>query len=215
MKMTVTSLAVAMSLAVPVAAQAQEAALPDQLSWTAYDLGSAGYNQAVAIGSALKNAYGTNLRVLPGKNDIARSEPLRQGKVDFSATGIGGVYMAQEGVFEYGAQNWGPQMVRVLIANNSSEVGLAVGVTRAACEKAGKPDCEGFEYSDLEGMNIAYVKGSPALNVAMEAYLAYAGLTWDDVNRVEFGGFGDSGTGLGAGASGVMSSAHVWTSSRP
>ena len=187
-------------LAVP--AFAQDVELPGQVSWTAYDLGSAGYNQAVAIGSAFKNAYGTNLRVLPGKNDVARSEPLRQGKVDFSATGIGGTYMAQEGAFEYGAENWGPQQVRVILAN-VGPVGLSVAVTRAACEKAGKPDCEGFTYADMKGLRVAEVRGAPALNVAMEAYLAYGGLTWDDVEVVEFGGYGDSWKALGSGQSDV------------
>lgn len=188
------------AIAFAVPAFAQDVKLPGQVSWTAYDLGSAGYNQAVAIGSAFKNAYGTNLRVLPGKNDVARSEPLRQGKVDFSATGIGGTYMAQEGVFEYAAPNWGPQPVRALLAN-MGDVGLSVGVTRAACEKVGKPDCEGFTYADLKGMRVGEVRGAPSLNVAMEAYLAYGGLTWDDVEVVEFGGFGDSWKALGTGQS--------------
>ena len=60
-------------------ANAAEVKLPGQLAWTAYGTGSAGYNQSVAIGAALKTATGTNLRVLPGKNDVARTEPLRQG----------------------------------------------------------------------------------------------------------------------------------------
>ncbi|MCL5775932.1 TAXI family TRAP transporter solute-binding subunit [Limibaculum sp. FT325] len=179
-------------------AGAAELTLPGQLAWTAYDTGSAGYNQAVAIGAALKNATGTNLRVLPGKNDVARSEPLRQGKVDFSATGVGGSFMAQEGVFEFGAEGWGPQPVRVLVANNGGAVGLAMGVAADVCEKVGKPGCEGFQYSDLKGMRIAWVKGAPALNVNNTAYLAYGGLTWDDVERVEFGGFGDAWKGMGA-----------------
>ncbi|QIE55296.1 TAXI family TRAP transporter solute-binding subunit [Pikeienuella piscinae] len=166
-------------------AAAQE--LPDQLAWTAYDTGSAGYNQAVAIGAALQNATGTSLRVLPGKNDVSRTEPLRQGKVDFSATGVGGSFMAQEGVFAFGAKNWGPQKVRVLLANNGGTVGLSVGV-------AGDIGVE--NYSDLKGKRVAWVKGAPALNVNSTAYLAYGGLTWDDVERVEFGGFGDSWKGL-------------------
>ena len=169
-----------------------DAELPGQLAWTAYDTGSAGYNQAVAIGAALKDALGINLRVLPGKNDVSRNEPLRQGRVQFSANGVGGSFMAQEGVFEFADPNWGPQPVRVLLANNSPETGLALGVAAEACEKAGKPGCEGFEYSDLKGMRVSWVKGSPSLNVNNEAYLAYGGLTWDDVERVEFGGFGDS-----------------------
>jgi uncharacterized protein len=172
------------------------AELPGQIAWTAYDTGSAGYNQAVAIGSALQGALGTNLRVLPGKNDVSRNEPLRQGKVQFSANGVGGSFMAQEGVFEFGDKNWGPQPVRVLLANNGGTVGLGLAVAAEACEKAGKPGCEGFEYSDLKGMRVSWVKGAPALNVNNEAYLAYGGLTWDDVERVEFGGFGDSWAGM-------------------
>ncbi len=161
--------------------------LPGQIAWTAYDTGSAGYNQSVAIGSALKNTAGVDLRVLPGKNDVARTEPLRQGKVQFSATGVGGSFMAQEGVFAFGKKSWGPQSVRVLLANNGGAINLAVGV-------AG--DIGVTEYADLKGKRVAWVKGAPALNVNVTAYLAYAGLTWDDVTKVEFGGFGDSWKGL-------------------
>ena len=104
--------------------------------------------------------------------------------------------MAQEGVFQFGAKNWGPQPVRVLAANNGGTVGLALAVAAEACEKAGKPKCEGFTYADLKGMRVSWVKGAPALNVNNAAYLAYGGLTWDDVERVEFGGFGDSWKGM-------------------
>lgn len=161
--------------------------LPKQLSWTAYGTGSAGYNQAVAIGAALQDAAGINLRVLPGKNDVSRTEPLRQGRVQFSATGVGGSFMAQEGVFDFGAENWGPQPIRVLLSNNGGAINLAVGV-------AGDLGIE--TYADLKGKRVAYIVGAPALNVNTEAYLAYGGLTWDDVERVEFGGFGASWTGL-------------------
>lgn len=166
---------------------AQDIDLPKQLSWTAYGTGSAGYNQSVAIGAALQDAVGVNLRVLPGKNDISRTEPLRQGRVQFSATGVGGSFMAQEGVFDFGAENWGPQPVRVLMANNGGAINLAVGVAGDLGIK---------EFSDLKGKRVAYIVGAPALNVNTEAYLAYGGLTWDDVTRVDFGGFGASWTGL-------------------
>ena len=52
------------------------------------------------------------------------------------------------------------------------------------------------EYKDLKGKRVAWVKGAPALNVNVTAYLAYAGLTWDDVVKVEFGGFGHSWAGM-------------------
>ncbi len=168
-------------------ALADDIKLPEQLAWTAYGTGSAGYNQSVAIGSALKNVVGTDLRVLPGKNDVARTEPLRRGRVQFSATGVGGSFMAQEGVFVFGTKDWGPQPVRVLVANNGGAINLAVGVAGDIGVK---------EYADLKGKRVAWVKGAPALNVNVTAYLAYAGLTWDDVEKVEFGGFGDSWKGI-------------------
>ena len=174
----------AAALAAPL--KAQDLELPGQLVWTAYDTGSSGYAQAVAIGAAMQDATGTNLRVLPGKNDIARMEPVRQGRAPFSAMGVG-IYMLQEGVFEFGTDRWGPQSVRLVAMNNSGEAALAVGVAADA----------GVEtYADLKGKRVAYVKGAPALNVNMEAYLAYGGLTWDDVEVVEFGGYGDSWNGM-------------------
>lgn len=185
MKQTITAIAI-LGLSASIAA-AQDFDLPKQLSWTAYGTGSAGYNQAVAIGAALQDTAGINLRVLPGKNDISRTEPLRQGRVQFSATGVGGSFMAQEGAFDFGAQNWGPQPIRVLLANNGGAINLAVGV---ANDKGIK------NYSDLKGKRVAFIVGAPALNVNTEAYLAYGGLTWADVQRVEFGGYSASWKGL-------------------
>ena len=64
------------ALALSASAFAQK--LPDQITWTAYDVGSGGYNQAVAVGNALKNKQNITLRVLPGKNDVSRTVPLWQ-----------------------------------------------------------------------------------------------------------------------------------------
>ena len=77
--------AFAFVIALPTGASAQsDIKLPGTLTWTAYDVGSGGYNQAVAIGNALKNKLGVDLRVLPGKNDVSRNIPLRDGRVPFS-----------------------------------------------------------------------------------------------------------------------------------
>ena len=180
------SAAAALAVALAGQAMASDIKLPDTLAVTAYDTGSSGFAQMVAVGAALQEAAGVNLRILPGKNDIARMEPVRQGKAPISAMGVG-VYMTQEGVFEFGSERWGPQSVRLLMTNNAGDTALAVGVAKDA----------GVEtYADLKGKRVAWVKGAPALNVNMEAYLAYAGLTWDDVEKVEFGGYGDSWKGM-------------------
>lgn len=176
-------------------ALASDLDLPKQLSWSAYGTGSGGYNQAVAMGAALQEATGVNLRILPGKNDVARLEPLRQRKVQFSASGIG-MYFVQEAVFAFAGKNWGPQSLRVLAANNGGGFGLTVGIARDVCGDLGKPDCAGVTFADLKGKRVAWVKGAPALNIGTEAMLAFGGLTWDDVEKVEFGGFAQSWKGF-------------------
>jgi TRAP transporter TAXI family solute receptor len=160
--------------------------LPETLTWTAYDVGSGGYNQAVAIGNALKNKLQVNLRVLPGKNDISRTVPLRDGKVPFSANGVGGSYLAQEGVYEFGARDWGPQPVRSLLLNNSDAL-LTIVTAK---------DAEIVNAADLKGKRVAWVVGAPSLNQNITALLAFANLTWNDVKKVEFGGFGQAMDGI-------------------
>lgn len=160
--------------------------LPQTLVWTAYDVGSSGYAQAVGIGSVLKNAVGTNLRVLPGKNDVSRLAPLRQGTAQFSATGSDNVY-GQEAVFTFGEKEWGPQPIRLLLQNFAD--GSAVALATAA-------DANIKTLQDLKGKRVAWVRGAPALNQAVTCMLAFAGLTWDDVVKVEFGGHGPTVDGI-------------------
>jgi len=176
-----------LALTAQVNAQANaQAKLPETLTWTAYDVGSGGYNQAVAIGNALKNKYQVNLRVLPGKNDVSRNIPLRDGKAMFSANGVGGSYLAQEGVYEFGARDWGPQPVRALLLNNSDALLTIVTAKDAGIKTA----------ADFKGKRVAWVAGAPSLNQNITALLAFANLTWNDVTKVEFGGFGQAMQGI-------------------
>ena len=182
-KNTLLGAALALAIAMPVSASAQsDIKLPGTLTWTAYDVGSGGYNQAVAIGNALKNKLGVDLRVLPGKNDVSRNIPLRDGRVPFSANGVGGSYLAQEGVYEFGARDWGPQAVRSLILNNSDALLTIVTARDANIATA----------ADFKGKRVAWVLGAPSLNQNITALLAFANLTWNDVKKVEFGGFGQA-----------------------
>ena len=186
-RLKLAGLSLSAVLLAPVAfAQDNSLGLPSTLAWSAYDVGSAGYNQAVAIGNAFKQRYGVNLRILPGKNDVSRNLPLREGKVEFSANGVGGSYMAQEGIYEFGARQWGPQPVRALMLN---VVDLALTAVVAGDVGVKTP-------ADLKGKRAAWIIGSPALNQNLAAILAFAGLSWNDVQKVEFGGYGSALDGV-------------------
>ncbi len=167
------------------AASAGDVKLPKQMTWTAYGTTSTGYQQSVAIGNALKKKYGMQLNIKTGKNDVARMLPLKAHKAEFCACGIA-LYFAHEGVFMFGKENWGPQAISMSFASIGG-AGIGLAVARDTGVK---------KYSDLKGKRVAWVRGAPALNQNAASFLAYGGLTWKDVKKVEFGGFKASVDGI-------------------
>jgi len=173
------TLIAAAAFAVAAPAQAQDIKLPQTLTMTAYDTGSSGFNITVAVGKAFKDKHGTDLRVLPAGNDVARLAPLKGGRAQASAMGIG-VYFAQEGVFEFAVRDWGPQPLRLLLASSDCNA-ISLGVAKDAGVR---------EIKDLKGKRVGIVVGSPALNQNAFAILAFGGLGRNDVKLVEFSSFG-------------------------
>jgi TRAP transporter TAXI family solute receptor len=149
--------------------------LPPTITMTAYDTGTSGFNITVAIGKMMKEKYGSDVRVLPAGNDVARLQPLRVGRAAISAMGAG-VYFSQEGVFEFATKEWGPQPVQITLSSVDCN-GLSLAVAGDAGVKA---------LSDLKGKRVGFVVGSPALNQNALAMLAFANLTAKDVKIVEF-----------------------------
>lgn len=167
------------------AAHAQDVKLPQTMTFTAYDTGTAGFNIAVAVGKMLKDKYGTDLRVLPAGNDVARLAPLRAGRAMSSAMGSG-TYFAQEGVFEFGTREWGPQALQLVLSSVDCNA-ATLGVARDTGVK---------EMKDLKGKRVGFVVGSPALNQNSLAMLAFAGLKQSDVKSVEFSSYGAMWKGI-------------------
>jgi TRAP transporter TAXI family solute receptor len=168
-----------MAFAIAVPAAAQDLKLPATLTMTAYDTGSSGFNIAVAVGKAMKDKHNTDVRVLPAGNDVARLAPLKGGRAQASAMGIG-TYFAQEAVFEFAVKEWGPQPLRLLLASSDCNA-ISLGVAKDTGVK---------QIKDLKGKRVGVVVGSPALNQNAFAILAFAGLTKSDVKLVEFSSFG-------------------------
>ena len=164
---------------VTAAGVAGAADLPKQVSWTAYGTTSSGYANGIAIGNVLKKNYGTEVRLVPGKNDVSRMIPVEKGKVDLCACGTAAI-LAQEGVYDFGKKRWGPQKLRNLFNNAKGRNGTTLALANDVGVK---------NLSDLKGKRMAWVRGAPALNVNLEGFLAFGGLTWDDVKKVEFPGW--------------------------
>lgn len=167
------------------AVAAQDVKLPPNVTLTAYDTGSSGFNMAVAIGKAIKDKYGTDVRVLPAGNDVARLAPLKGGRAQASAMGIGS-YFAQEAVFEFAVKEWGPQNLQLMMASSACNA-ISLGVAKDTGVK---------EIKDLKGKRVGMVVGSPALNQNAFAVLAFGNLTRNDVKLVEFSSYGAMWKGI-------------------
>lgn len=165
--------------------KAQGVKLPETLAMTAYDTGSSGFNIAVAVGKAMKDKHGADVRVLPAGNDVARLAPLRGGRAQMSAMGVGG-FFAQEGVFEFGVKEWGPQPLRLMLSVTDCNA-VSLGVAKDTGVK---------EVKDLRGKRVGLVVGSPALNQNAFAVLAFGNLGRDDVKLVEFSSYGAMWKGM-------------------
>ena len=174
-----------LSVVAALPAMAEDVKLPPTMAVTAYDTGTAGFNIAVGVGKMMKDKYGTDVRVLPAGNDVARLAPLRAKRAITSAMGSGS-YFAQEGMFEFGAREWGPQPLQLLLSSVDCNCG-ALGVAADAGVK---------EMKDLKGKRVGFVVGSPALNQNALAVLAFGGLTQQDVKIVEFASYGAMWKGL-------------------
>ena len=181
LRATLLAAAMACASCVTSLAQDSEVSLPGTLAWSAFDVGSSGYNQAVAIGQALQNAYGISLRVIPAGNDVSRLAPVRNNRIPFAAAG-NDVFFAAEGVSAFAAPDWGPQPLRML-SSASADNCLALGT-------AG--DAGIHSMADIAGKRVAWILGAPALQTNIEAFLAFAGLTTDDVTLVEMPGYGQA-----------------------
>lgn len=179
------SVAVGAAIALLASGAVSAQGLPKTFAWSAYPTGSSGYAASVAVGNALADD-GYKLRVLPAKNDISRMTPLKTKQVQFSSMGVGS-YQSQEGVEDFGKKAWGPQPIRLVLMGWGDANNAVVATAKEANIKTA---------ADMRGKRLAWVVGGPALNQNLEAWLAYGGLTWDDVIKVTVPGWGQSLDGL-------------------
>ncbi len=181
-------------------AMAAEPDIPRSMVWTAYDLGSSGYAEATGISNAFKKRFGTRVRIIPSGTSIGRMLPLVTGKASLGFL-ANEAYFAAEGSYDFAAETWGPQDIRILMGKPTSNAIAVAG------------DVGIKTVYDLKGKRLGYVKGNPSVNVKHDAYLAFAGLTRDDVEVVWFGSYSAMKTAVLAnqldGFSSVTTSANM------
>lgn len=184
--LTATVCSAALVLGATTAVQAADTKLPDTMTWSSYDVGSAGYAEASAIADAFGKKYGTRIRIQPSGSAIGRLQPLLSGRADvgFLATET---FFAAEGVYDFSTRQWGPQDLRAIAGRPSS-----IGIFTAK-------DAGIETMADLKGKRFAYVAGNPSINVKCNAFLAFAGLSEDDLEAIMFPTYASAMSSLARG----------------
>ena len=166
-----------------ISAPAEAPRLPEIIMWSSYDVGSGGFIQASAMADGLRKEFKVKVRVLPSGTSIGRLTPLKTGAATYGFL-ADETYFAVEGLYEFSGYIWGPQDLRVVLQHPA-----AISLVATAKSGIKKP-------ADFKGKRVAWVLGSPTIYVKAEALLAFAGLTWKDVQKVEFPGYAGSLKGL-------------------
>ena len=177
---TLAALAMAGATSATLAAEPQ---LPKTMVWTAYDLGSSGYAEATGMANAFKKRFGTRVRIIPAGTSIGRMLPMVTGKASYGFL-ANEAYFAAEGSYDFAAEQWGPQDIRIVLGKPTSNAIAVAG------------DVGVKTVHDLKGKRLGYIKGNPSVNVKHDAYLAFAGLTRDDIEIVWFGSYSAMKTAL-------------------
>jgi hypothetical protein len=166
--------------------------LPSIMTWTSYDVGSSGYVQAAAVGDALTRKKNIKLRVLPAGGDISRLMPLKTGIAEYALTGTGSNF-AWKGIYDFASLDWGPQRLRQIWG----VIPYGMPMATAASVNIKTP-------RDVKGKRMSWIPGNPGINLANKGALAFAGLTWSDVEKVIFPSYGSAMKGLIEGTNDAM-----------
>jgi len=153
--------------------------LPSTMIWSVYDVGASGYVEASAIADALGKLHGTRVRLQPSGTSIGRIQPVKERRVTHGWLATE-VFFAAEGLYEYAAPSWGPQDLRCLLGRMNT---LSICVTKTSGIKT---------LQDLKGKRYALAKANTSVNAKIEPILDAAGISYKDMQIVEFPSYGAS-----------------------
>ncbi len=162
--------------------------LPKRMFWSCYDVGGTGYTQASAIADALSRKYDVKIRLLPSGTSIGRLLPVVNKKVDLGFL-ASEVWASVEGIDDFAVYEWGPQDLRVILAKPNT---FGIATTKTSGIKT---------LEELKGKRLSYVPASSSISTKWEATLAFAGLKWEDVKRIDFPSFSSAVKALKQGKS--------------
>lgn len=152
---------------------------PKLISMVAISIRSTGFAAGTGLVSTITDKTGVKFRIEPAPTSLDRQERVKSGQVEFCLSAGGHAYTLQTGLADFDVKGWGPQPTRTI---------WSAGFMFAGYMTRGNSEIK--TVADLKGKRVAAYPGYAGMHMNMEALLAYADLTWDDVKKTPVGGFG-------------------------
>jgi TRAP transporter TAXI family solute receptor len=148
---------------------------PQIINFASHTAGAGGYTLLSLVAEAIIAKEKIKVRLVPAGSDVARTLMAYKGQGDTAALNSISGWQVQEGLEDFSAPDWGPTPVRYLWEPQHVGAGLVV-----------RGDSSVKAIPELRGKRVATMPGSPSPQLMNEAFLAYGGLTWKDVETVPF-----------------------------
>lgn len=149
--------------------------IPPLVKLGTHEVGTGGFMMAGIAAESIIEKYGNKIRSIPNGVEYSRSRVGQLGTVDLIFHSSVQYYPLNEGLFGYDTTEWGPQPIRLIFTGEHAGMGIAV---------RGNSDIKTM--ADLKGKKFAYFPGGPGTTWRTGAVLAFAGLSYDDVDKVPF-----------------------------
>ncbi len=171
---TVTATTATTSTATP-AASAATPEKPKLLTVVTLDVGTKQYVATGMVTEAIRDKFGIPVRMVPIGVGLNGLFVVRSGQANWIYTS-GDAYTSREGTEAFANRAWGPQKMRMLYEFLSAQDVSGLMVRGDSAINTPK---------DLKGKKLPTIPGYPAFNSIFDAILAFGGLTWNDVTKVE------------------------------
>jgi TRAP transporter TAXI family solute receptor len=151
--------------------------LPPAIIITSLGVGSGNYVVCSGVREVIEKFTPTKARVEPYGTFHEGIMVLLRKEAHIAMVSEASLLIIGRGIYDYAIPEWGPQPLRLLHRGCDLSGGVCV---RASSDI--------MTLADLKGKRVPFIPGNTAVNKNLEGCLAFGGLTWKDVVRVNFSG---------------------------
>ncbi|MCB2228347.1 MAG: TAXI family TRAP transporter solute-binding subunit [Desulfarculaceae bacterium] len=180
MRLSLKSFTVLAAAAVfALSATVATAAKPKEVSLVSWGVGSMFYSMSSAVANAVKQKSGIKTNIIPSSNDTGRMLPVKTGEAQMFIAAASTGWLGTRGAGMFSNPQWGPQKLRIAWRG---------GAYYTAFWSRGDSGLSNL--TQVKGMRVAQVPGSPTLNWLLQGAVAFGGYDMAQVKTVNMSGYG-------------------------